>query len=179
VRSFLGEYDEDATADRHKPSLRSVDEAMRRQVNVIPFLVTIPPEGRDEDLPEKLKREYPGILAWMLRGCRDWLAQGLPPPKAVTEATAAYMEAEDAMAAWIEEAGDREPNAWESSNALFSSWSAWATKAGEYVGSQKRFLGLLETRGFQFHRKEHGRGFRGLRLKTPYSGMTGDDASVG
>jgi putative DNA primase/helicase len=115
----------------------------------------------------------------MLRGCRDWLAQGLSPPKAVTEATAAYMEAEDAMAAWIEEAGDREPNAWESSNALFSSWSAWATKAGEYVGSQKRFLGLLETRGFQFHRKEHGRGFRGLRLKTPYSGMTGDDASVG
>jgi hypothetical protein len=53
--------DEDATADRHKPSLRSVDEAMRRQVNVIPFLVTIPPEGRDEDLPEKLKRDFEGL----------------------------------------------------------------------------------------------------------------------
>jgi putative DNA primase/helicase len=155
-------------AGNHKPSLRSVDDAMRRRVNVIPFEVTIPAEERDEKLPEKLKREYPGILAWMIRGCIDWLAQGLAPPKIVTDATAAYMEAEDAMAAWIEEAGDRDPNAWENSNALFASWSAWATKAGEYVGSQKRFLGLLEAKGLEFHRKEHGRGFRGLRLKVQY-----------
>src|SRR6266446_1171067 len=39
-------------AGNHKPSLRSVDEAMRRRVNVIPFLVTIPPDERDADLPE-------------------------------------------------------------------------------------------------------------------------------
>jgi putative DNA primase/helicase len=166
-------------AGNHKPSLRSVDEAMRRRVNVIPFVVTIPPEERDAELPDKLKGEYPGILAWMIKGCTQWLAQGLAPPKVVTDATAAYLESEDAIAAWIEEAGEPDPNAWESSNALFASWSDWADKAGEYVGSRKRFLGLLEARGFEFHRKEHGRGFRGLRLKTLYSGMTGTDASVG
>src|SRR5205807_1758534 len=44
-------------AGNHKPSLRSVDEAMRRRVNMIPFAVIIPPAERDPELPEKLKRE--------------------------------------------------------------------------------------------------------------------------
>ena len=50
-------------AGNHKPSLRSVDESMRRRFNLLPFTVTIPPEDRDRDLPEKLKAEWPGILA--------------------------------------------------------------------------------------------------------------------
>jgi putative DNA primase/helicase len=50
-------------AGNHKPSLRSVDESIRRRLNLLPFTVTIPPEDRDRDLPEKLKAEWPGILA--------------------------------------------------------------------------------------------------------------------
>ena len=34
--------------------------------------------------------------------------EGLRPPKAVKDATAAYLEAEDALAAWIEEACERD-----------------------------------------------------------------------
>jgi phage/plasmid-associated DNA primase len=34
--------------------------------------MTIPPADRDEHLPEKLKSELPGILAWMFEGCLDW-----------------------------------------------------------------------------------------------------------
>src|SRR5262249_1446093 len=48
-------------AGNHKPGLRSVDEAIRRRFNLIPFTVTIPPEERDEALPEKLKAELPRI----------------------------------------------------------------------------------------------------------------------
>jgi putative DNA primase/helicase len=54
-------------------------------------------------LAEKLKAEWPGILQWMVEGCIDWQRRGLDPPEAVTAATAAYLEAEDAMAAWIED----------------------------------------------------------------------------
>jgi P4 family phage/plasmid primase-like protien len=50
-------------AGNHKPSLRSVDEAIRRRFNLIPFTVKIPPARRDPMLPEKLKAEWPGILA--------------------------------------------------------------------------------------------------------------------
>ena len=152
-------------AGNHKPGLRSVDEAIRRRFNLIPFAVTIPPHERDQQIGDKLKAEWPGILAWMISGCADWLERrGLAPPQAVIEATAAYLEAEDAIAAWLEEAGERDPNAWEKSSDLFASWVAWATKAGEYVGTQKRFSLNLETRGLAFERRANGRGFRGFRL---------------
>ena len=44
-------------AGNHKPGLRSVDEAMRRRMNLVPFTEFIPPEERDPDLAKKLKAE--------------------------------------------------------------------------------------------------------------------------
>jgi putative DNA primase/helicase len=53
----------------HKPQLRSVNEAIRRRMNLLPFAVTIPEQERDKDLTDKLEKEWPGILAWMIKGC--------------------------------------------------------------------------------------------------------------
>ena len=84
-------------AGNHKPGLRSVDEAIRRRFHLIPFTVTIPPEERDPDLAEKLKAEWPGILRWMIEGCRT--GAGRPDAaRHVLDATAAYLDAEDAIA---------------------------------------------------------------------------------
>ena len=55
-------------AGNHQPGLRNVDEAIRRRFNMLPFAVKIPPAERDKDLPEKLKAEWPGILAWAIEG---------------------------------------------------------------------------------------------------------------
>ena len=93
---------------------------IRRRLNLVPFTVTIPPAERDDSLPEKLKAELPGILAWMVQGCLDWQKQGLAPPAAVTFATEAYLEAEDAVAAWMDECCQRDPTAWERTAALFA-----------------------------------------------------------
>jgi putative DNA primase/helicase len=106
--------------------------------------VTIPPGERDEHLPEKLKSELLGILAWMIEGCLDWQETGLAPPESVTAATAQYLEAEDAIAAWIEDCATRDPSAFATNAALFASFSEWAEKSGEYVGSRKRFSQNLE-----------------------------------
>ena len=153
-------------AGNHKPTLRSVDEAIRRRFNLIPFAVTIPPEQRDETLTEKLKAEWPGILAWMIEGCLMWQAEGLRPPEAVISATAAYLEAEDALAQWIEDCCYREPS-WASVTELFNSWKVWADRAGELGGTLKRFSQKLEDRGFEKQRRKDGRGFIGLRLRQP------------
>ena len=155
-------------AGNHKPGLKSVDEAIRRRFNLIPFTVTIPPDERDEALPEKLRAESPGIMQWMIDGCVDWQERRLAPPEVVTTATTAYLEAEDALAAWAEEVGCRDPNAWEKSSDLFASWGAWANKAGEYVGPMKRFLSVFESKGFTYERRKDGRGYRGLRLSHQY-----------
>ena len=57
-------------AGNHKPSLRSVDEAIRRRFNLIPFTVTIPtgPTRR------RIGREIKGGVA----GHFDLDGQGLP-----------------------------------------------------------------------------------------------------
>ena len=157
-------------AGNHKPGLRSVDEAIRRRLHLIPFAVTIPIEERDSNLGDRLRSEWPGILAWMIAGCMEWQKRGLAPPDAVTSATAAYLEAEDALTAWLDEVGTRDVNAWETTKALFTSWKAWADNAGEHPGTMKRFVQNLETRGLTAERQRHARGFRGLRLRTDMYG---------
>lgn len=159
-------------AGNHKPGLRSVDEAIRRRFHLIPFAITIPPEERDQNLGELLQAEWPGILAWAIDGCIEWGERGLGPPAAVHEATAAYLESEDGLAAWMEEAGASDPDAWESTTALYGSYKAWAERSGEYSGSLKKFSQRLEDRaagiGMQKVRSSSGhRGFNGLRLLRP------------
>jgi putative DNA primase/helicase len=156
-------------AGNHKPGLRSVDEAIRRRLHLIPFAITIPLAERDVDLAEKLKEELPGILAWMIQGCLDWQKHGLSPPESVRAATEAYLDAEDALAAWMDECCVRDANAWERSANLFANWTEWAGKAGEHVGSQKRFSERLETRGIEPQRKRDGRGFLGLKLGSAFA----------
>ncbi len=153
-------------AGNHKPALRTVDEAIRRRFRLVPFSVTIPPEQRDKQLGEKLKEESGGILQWIIDGCVSWQRNGLQPPKAVLDATKEYLESEDAMGAWIRECCEIDPNAYTTSSRLFASWSEWANKAGEYVGSMKKFSQKLEGRpGMKKDRKEAGVIFTGLKTK--------------
>ena len=81
----------------HKPGLHAVDEAIKRRLNIIPFKAIIPPDQRDKNLTRKLKREWPGILAWMIDGCREWQKHkdGLGCPEAVRKETDDYFEQED------------------------------------------------------------------------------------
>jgi putative DNA primase/helicase len=157
-------------AGNHRPGLRSVDEAIRRRFHLIPFAVTIPPEERDSELTEKLKAEWPGILAWIVAGCLKWQSEGLAAPKAVTDATAEYLNSEDAIAAWIEDRCERDVNAWSGASALFASWASWANKAGENPGSQKKFSRKLVDRNFNKHDLTAGRGFYGLRIVPVFEG---------
>jgi putative DNA primase/helicase len=151
-------------AGNHRPGLRSVDEAIRRRFNLIPFTVTIPPRERDETLGDQLQKELPGILAWMADGCTIWQMRGLDPPRIVTDATAAYIESEDAIAAWIEDCCEC-ADEFSTNACLFRSWNDWATANGEHIGSTKRFVAALEARGFRAGRRNYGRGFEDLKLR--------------
>lgn len=150
----------------HRPTLREVDEAMRRRFHLVPFTVTIPPEERDPELPERLRAEWPGILAWAIRGCLDWQAGGLRPPNRVRAATDEYLAGEDTMARWIEECCDVGRHLEETGARLFAAWQAWCAAGEEYVGSKKRFTQRLEERGFAPAWVERVRGFRGLAVRS-------------
>jgi len=149
----------------HKPSLRSVDEAIRRRFHLVPFNVTIPPEERDPELADKLRAEWPGILRWMLDGCRNWRAIGLRPPPVVVDATAAYLDAEDAQAAWADECLEFVSEGFESRNALYGSWKAWCERAGEIPGTRKQLIQILDSRqSVRAHKRDGIRGYLGVRI---------------
>ena len=158
-------------AGNHKPSIRNVDEAMKRRLHLIPFTVTIPPEKRDGKLTEKLLKERDGILAWAVEGCLRWQRQGLKAPASVVSATEEYFEAEDALGQWIEERCEQHAEARTTTADLFTDWREWAERAGEYVGSIKRFVEILLSRGFERTRMHGGvRAIKGLLTRPkPYS----------
>jgi putative DNA primase/helicase len=156
-------------AGNHKPGLRSVDEAIRRRLNLIPFTVTIPQEERDPSLAEKLRAEFPGILGWAIRGCLEWQEQGLNPPAAVLNATADYMAGEDAIGRWLEDGCISDEGLWTSGASLFLDYRAWCDRGGEKPASPKRLTQALEGRGFVQKRTSSARGFSGIGLRR---GMT-------
>jgi phage/plasmid-associated DNA primase len=101
----------------------------------------------------------------MLDGCRAWQEGGLQPPAAVTNATDRYMEAQDALGAWLEECCDLASTFKERATILYGSWKAWCDRNGEEAGSQKTFGLMLEQRGFSRFRTKITRGYEGVRIK--------------
>lgn len=154
-------------AGNHKPSLRGVDEAIRRRLHLVPFHVTIPQAQRDPALFDKLRAEWGGILRWAIDGCLEWRRIGLAPPKAVRDATEAYLASEDAVSQWIEDRCLLDQRNFAKRSALFESWKAWTELNSEFPGRQKEFFLVLESRGFvQFREPGTGqRMFRGLSVK--------------
>jgi putative DNA primase/helicase len=74
-------------ATNHKPVIRGTDHAMWRRPKLVPFNVVIPREEWDTKLQDKLRAEWPGILAWAVRGYLDWQAHGFGIPEEVEQAT--------------------------------------------------------------------------------------------
>jgi putative DNA primase/helicase len=157
-----------AIAGNHKPGLRSVDEAIRRRFNLLPFVVEITEAERDKELTAKLEAEWPGILAQMIAGCLEWQRLGLAPPEAVTDATEAYLEEEDAVGKWLKERllGGRlvkKVDGWVSFATLHLDWTHWAQANGEQIKSAKWLSARLAAMKFTPQRSTKGdAGFCGL-----------------
>lgn len=134
-------------AGNHKPHLRTVDEAVRRRFHLVPFAVTIPAEERDEQLADKLRAEWPGILAWMIEGAIDWGGMGLCPPEAVRAATDDYLRDQDVVQQFLEECCELGPFRNEATADLYEALQAWAAEAGLGIGKQRWFGRQLQGKG--------------------------------
>jgi len=158
----------------NRPSLKDVDEAIKRRFLILPF--DHPPARRDPELPEKLKREWSGILSWLIVGCRDWQANGLVIPPVMESATRAYFDAEDTFSQWLADCCEVGPEFADTSDRLWSSWSRYAYSAGDDPGTKKgTFAETLSQRGFLLGEKigpDRKRGYRRLRVRDD---VRGDD----
>jgi putative DNA primase/helicase len=132
----------------HKPEIRGTDNAIWRRLRLVPWRVTIPPAEQDKKLPEKLRDELPGILAWIVRGCLAWRHEGLRAPEEVRQATREYRAEMDVLAGFIADCCERGGGKSASSGELWEAWQRWCEGTGEQAGTRKRFGGHLAERGF-------------------------------
>lgn len=161
----------------HRPVIRGTDEGIWDRVKLIPFTVRI--ENPDEHLPEKLRAELPGVLAWAVRGCLDWQHEGLKHPPEVETATKEYREEQDVLSDFLTECCITEGDSLQVTNPdLWTAYEEWCRANGEkHPVSRKVFKQQLEEHGFIYDRGEFARFWKGLTLK-PRPKPAPDDSQV-
>ena len=157
----------------HAPRISSADSGLWRRVLRVPFEHVVPAERREPAVKATLcdvSVAGPAILAWAVRGCRDWRLGGLRVPDAVTRATGAYRKESDELADFLEQrcaTGDRH---WVSSAELRTAYLAWSGTGGDPPLSTKAFGAALSERGFRPAKRRVGggeavRGWAGIGVR--------------
>lgn len=165
----------------HRPQVRGTDNAIWRRILLVPFLVTIPEGERDKDLPEKLRKEWPGILRWALEGCLIWQRSGLLPPSQVRAATDAYRQEQDLLGPFLQEVCVLHDAARVSRAELRRAYEAWCRDSGEDPVSPRHLAEILREHGVTDGKVRHPEtrlpvdGWRGIRLKSEQDQVPPDD----
>ncbi len=154
-----------AMGTNHRPVIRETKNAIWRRIKLVPFLVELPESEWDTKLPQKLRAEFSGILAWCIRGCLDWQKNGLGVPKVVTEATEEYRKDQDVIGDFLAEECTLVASLWEKATPLYARFSEWAKRTGEIAMPLKVFAKALVERGFERY-SNNGICYRGLALRS-------------
>lgn len=156
------------------------DKAFWERLHVVPFLLSYvkrDPQERYErranlDLDRQLAKEYPGILAWLVRGCIFWQKQGLNPPSIVIEEGKKYQRNEDILADFIEQCCILEPMAKEKASQLFGRFKEWYK---ENISQEKdpnpTWFGRLLSQKFDKTKSEGCNVYHGISLITQKQGV--------
>jgi putative DNA primase/helicase len=154
-------------AVNHKPEVRGTDTAIWRRIRLVPFTETIPPSEQDRKLPEKLRHELSGILAWAVEGCLEWQREGLQAPEEVRKATGQYRSEMDVIGAFLQDECEIAAEHKESFTALYKRYEEWCEEGGERAETRRKFNARLKERG-RFEARRSGPGganeWHGLRL---------------
>ncbi|MGO9572591.1 MAG: phage/plasmid primase, P4 family [Desulfomonilaceae bacterium] len=157
----------------NRPEVRDSSEAFWRRIQLIPFTRQFTGEDRDNDLPEKLRAEAPGILHWMIEGCRAWQETGLNAPDKVKLAVEEYRSDADVLANFLDEDCVMALSASVPVSKLYEAYQASCEDSGQHPLSRTRFnenllgrAGISKGRsGSASHRVKVWRGI-GLRSET-------------
>jgi len=136
-----------------KPKLNARDFALWDRIHLIPFkfsFVDNPKEPHhrniDSNLLEDLKKEAPGILAWLVQGFREYEVNGLSPPPAVLQAVEQYKEEEDVVGLFISDCCVIAPNEKAKGQELYDAYKNWCDREGRKPIWQVKFGEQLKSR---------------------------------
>jgi putative DNA primase/helicase len=148
------------------PRVRGTDTAFWRRVRVIPFEIKIADSEKDPELAAKLREEFPGILAWAIRGCKEWRTNGLIEPPAVKRASGRWLEAADHLKRFVAECLIVNPENNLPSSSLLNQYNNWCNKNGEQsLTVSKLNTALREAHNLTHRQTKRGSEWVGLKLR--------------
>ena len=136
-----------------KPRVKASDFALWNRIHLIPFkfsFVDNPKESHhrkiDPNLLEDLKKEAPGILAWLVQGFKEWREKGLRPPPAVLQAVEQYREEEDVVGLFIGDCCIIAAGAKAKGQEIYDAYKNWCDREGRKPIWQVTFGEQLKSR---------------------------------
>lgn len=139
-----------------RPSVKGDDSSFWERLLLVSFELTFvtrePIESHERPanrfLRRQLEKEYPGILAWLVRGTLRWQEQGLDPPPMVQQAAKAYRRNEDLVGLFIEECCYIDPRAETQAKDLYDVFTVWWEKNISKTPKKQRWFGQIMQRRF-------------------------------
>lgn len=144
----------------NKPIIKGTDDAIWDRIRLVPFDQRFEGAARDTSLPEKLRAEMPGVLAWMVRGCIEWQRDELGEPEKVVAATEVYRAEMDTLAGFVDECCIVQPDVWCKFGDLYAAYTRWCEESNERPEKKRRFADSLTERGF-----ERDTGAKGVKIR--------------
>jgi putative DNA primase/helicase len=145
----------------YRPEANPNDYALWQRIHLIPFelaFVSNPvmknERKADTSLPEKLKAEASGILAWMVRGCLKYQENGLVVPDKVKAAVDEYRNAEDVIGQFIEDTCIIDERTETQAGKMYIAYCEWCQSNGYKPSRANEFVMNMGTR-FDSYKKRH------------------------
>jgi putative DNA primase/helicase len=157
-----------------KPKIRGEDSAMWERIKLVPFQQFIPVKERDKDIGEKLKEEAEGILAWMVKGCLEWLKHGdLLEPDIVTAETKIYRDEMDILGDFLDDCCIVDKKGKVAVSDLHKAYEKWCEQNEEELLTKRTFHDELTSRQFFTKRGIGGKKiWHGLSLNSDASDVS-------
>lgn len=138
----------------YRPQVKGGDKAIWRRLKLVPFEVTISEDQKDTRLPDKLRKELAGILAWTVRGAMAWMKEGLGDPPEVSQAGEEWREHDDPLKEFLEDCCESGESLYVSIAEVMAAYHWWAKKHGErFPLSRQAFNERMQTSGFRQNRR--------------------------
>ena len=150
----------------NKPIIVGQDDGIWRRVFMFPFLNSFTGAKKDKNLGDKLRKEYPQILGWMIQGHLKYLELGdLIETKKQKDAKTEYKNKMDVIAQFIEKeclVGDGYQT---ECKVLYAHYKQWAQDNIEFPHKESKFSENIKLKGFPVILNAKGKRFyKGIRI---------------
>ncbi len=136
-------------ATNYKLVVRGTDKGIWRRMMVIPFKVTFEGKKRDKGLTEKLLKEAPQILGWIVKGCLKWQKEGLHPATEIEKETSTYKQEMDIVLKFINDCIIENKSKREKASDVFKEYKTWARSSNEWDGMTQAKFGAELSKRFE------------------------------